>query len=184
MANKSDTSPNSLYISDISVDFSESQQDVPSVEVRIDSTFRPIDNRAGKTLSRTFSQPMKLSRQDPFSLHISYKGNWLWKNKSYDIHLDTEDIFHRHDALEGLERREYHKSHERISVVLGLSRNSSTSDLPPTSDLLPTTDLPPTTNIIFQNCPRFRILVTGKSGVGKSSLINHAFGLRDAVSYS
>ncbi|OAX40246.1 hypothetical protein K503DRAFT_768752 [Rhizopogon vinicolor AM-OR11-026] len=174
MANKSDTCPDSLYISDISVDFSQWRKNVRSAEVRIDSTFRPIDNRAGKTLSQTFSQPMKISRQDSCFLHILYKANWWrwWKNKPYDIHLDMEDIFRMHGAPGGPERKEYYKSHEEISIVLGLSRNSSTGD---TGDLLPTTD------VIFQNCPQFRILVTGKSGVGKSSLIKQAFGLQDAL---
>ncbi|KAF7333938.1 G domain-containing protein [Mycena sanguinolenta] len=35
----------------------------------------------------------------------------------------------------------------------------------------------PTTDEILAECPRFRVLVVGRSGVGKSSLINHAFGI-------
>ncbi|OAX33212.1 hypothetical protein K503DRAFT_650987, partial [Rhizopogon vinicolor AM-OR11-026] len=38
----------------------------------------------------------------------------------------------------------------------------------------------PTTDEIFRICPRFRILVIGKTGVGKSSIINHAFGVQKA----
>ncbi|KAJ7708028.1 hypothetical protein B0H16DRAFT_1823494 [Mycena metata] len=37
--------------------------------------------------------------------------------------------------------------------------------------------LPLTTEEILKHCGRFRILVVGKSGVGKSSLINYAFGV-------
>ncbi|KAF7358332.1 G domain-containing protein [Mycena venus] len=40
--------------------------------------------------------------------------------------------------------------------------------------------LPPTTVDILHECPRFRVLVVGKSGVGKSSLINYAFGVNKA----
>ncbi|KAJ7787445.1 hypothetical protein B0H14DRAFT_2953336 [Mycena olivaceomarginata] len=37
--------------------------------------------------------------------------------------------------------------------------------------------LPPVTKEILDECPQFRVLVVGKSGAGKSSLINYAFGI-------
>ncbi|KAI5990829.1 hypothetical protein F5J12DRAFT_862077, partial [Pisolithus orientalis] len=41
--------------------------------------------------------------------------------------------------------------------------------------------LQPTTQELIDICPRFRVLVVGKSGVGKSTLINRIFGLEVAV---
>ncbi|KAJ7212647.1 hypothetical protein GGX14DRAFT_446771 [Mycena pura] len=42
---------------------------------------------------------------------------------------------------------------------------------------IPSSGLPLVTDEILRQCPRFRVLVVGKSGVGKSSLISHAFGV-------
>ncbi|KAG1775709.1 hypothetical protein EV702DRAFT_1279835, partial [Suillus placidus] len=44
-----------------------------------------------------------------------------------------------------------------------------------------TLGLRPTTGEIFCKCPQFRILVIGKTGVGKSSLIKHTFGVQNAT---
>jgi len=40
-------------------------------------------------------------------------------------------------------------------------------------------DLPPTTDQLFLECPRFRILVLGRSGVGKTSLIKRTFNVEN-----
>ncbi|KAI6043173.1 hypothetical protein EDC04DRAFT_799917 [Pisolithus marmoratus] len=45
-------------------------------------------------------------------------------------------------------------------------------------------DLQPTTEGLIKQCPRFRILVIGKSGVGCSTLINRVFGVETGVECS
>ncbi|KAF7343531.1 G domain-containing protein [Mycena sanguinolenta] len=61
--------------------------------------------------------------------------------------------------------------------------SSSTTPFSTSSIAMDVTQDPrPTTEEMLRECPRFRILVVGKSGVGKSSLINHAFGIDLATS--
>lgn len=56
---------------------------------------------------------------------------------------------------------EYRTTEGKITVIITISQLQSTS-----SDIL-------------QICPRFRLLVIGKTGVGKSSLIHQAFGINE-----
>ncbi|KAI5985706.1 hypothetical protein F5J12DRAFT_266325 [Pisolithus orientalis] len=49
-----------------------------------------------------------------------------------------------------------------------------------TSGLSNSEGLQPTTKELIDICPRFRVFVVGKSGVGKSTLINRIFGLEVA----
>ncbi|KAJ8588884.1 hypothetical protein M405DRAFT_792377 [Rhizopogon salebrosus TDB-379] len=160
-----------LYITDISVDLSKSGKDVQSAEARIGTlSGTPIEHHEGKTLSQTFVPPLTLSRRDSFSLRLLCKTTQaLHRHDRHNIQFDLEDIFHRCGVLRGPERQEYFRSHGGITIVLRLL---SAHDTP---------DLPLTTDDISRICPRFRILVIGKTGVGKSSLIERAFGVKDAL---
>ncbi|KAJ6533349.1 hypothetical protein DFH09DRAFT_127228 [Mycena vulgaris] len=49
---------------------------------------------------------------------------------------------------------------------------------------IPTQNSPSAMAEILDECPRFRVLVVGKAGAGKSSLIDYAFGVdRNSVSH-
>ncbi|KAG1903029.1 uncharacterized protein F5891DRAFT_978078 [Suillus fuscotomentosus] len=156
-------------ISGITVDFSESRTDIEFAEVLIGNDFRlPIRRRAGRSWRETFSETIVLSRSDAFFLRISYKEHFKTELKHEDIHFDLDDTFRAYSAGEG---QAYIKWHGKIRIVVDLSENTSTE-----------IKLLPTTSRMFERCPRltlprFRILVIGKTGVGKSSLIEHVFGV-------
>ncbi|KAG1869883.1 hypothetical protein F4604DRAFT_1926668 [Suillus subluteus] len=165
-----------LYISGVIVNFSKSKQNVESTEIQISLKLPiPVKCGAGKALRQTFCPPIKLSLGDTFSLHVRYK---TWHGTGHeDIIFEPEDMFRKHSAREG---QEYHKVHKKITIVVELSGNPTTeTEQFVSSD--ESLELRHTTDDIFRKCPQFRILVIGKTGVGKSSLINHAFGVQNAA---
>ncbi|KAG2137847.1 uncharacterized protein EDB93DRAFT_1253505 [Suillus bovinus] len=168
-----------LYVSGVTLDFSNSNKNVKSAEVRISHrSSMPIKSGAEKVLRKAFSPPMKLSIGDTLSLRLQYK-KWLGlKTEHDDVDFELKDMFHVCGARE---RQEYKKVHENITIVIELSGNPTTEQTEQFHSSDETLELRPTTDEIFQKCPQFRILVIGKTGVGKSSLINHAFGVKNAM---
>ncbi|KAG2127680.1 hypothetical protein DEU56DRAFT_526745 [Suillus clintonianus] len=172
------TVPYPLHISGLSVDFSKSAKNVESAQVRIGKSHAPVERATGKTLQLIFYPPMKLSIEDSFSLHVRH-STWF-RMKTVGIQFDTEDIFRVFGASGELETREYTKVHKNFTVIVELSRNTATEVLAGSSSG-GSQELQPTTDEIIRICPRFRILVIGNTGVGKTSLINHAFGVENAT---
>ncbi|OJA14815.1 hypothetical protein AZE42_04191 [Rhizopogon vesiculosus] len=171
-----------LHVSGISVDFSKSGKDIKSAELQLRGVQRLLGSDVGsdKTFHETFVPPMKLSHGDTFSLRFLCKRRFPWQNQRKDIDFDTEEVFR---ACDTREKHEYHKLHKGIAIVLSLNGNTSTEQAEPSaSSSEESLELRPTTDKIFEMCPQFRILVIGKTGVGKSSLINKAFGVNTLAS--
>ncbi|KAI6113482.1 hypothetical protein EDD16DRAFT_1138069 [Pisolithus croceorrhizus] len=74
-------------------------------------------------------------------------------------------------------QHEFHIAHNRLDITLGLSSSSFPASAGTSQGA---NELRPTTEELLNKCPRFRILVIGQSGVGKSTLINRAFGIEQA----
>ncbi|KAG1810388.1 uncharacterized protein HD556DRAFT_49062 [Suillus plorans] len=162
-----------LYIHDITVDFSKSKTNIESAELRIGDSHSPIEHKVEKSLRHTFSSPMVLLHGESFSLHIRHKKHFLRiKRRHENITFDPDDMSRAYNASQ----QEYNKVHSNITIVVKLS-SSTTAE----QSVSPDQSLQPTTVEIFQHCPRFRILVIGKAGVGKSSLISQVFGVEKEI---
>ncbi|KAG1895941.1 uncharacterized protein F5891DRAFT_1193554 [Suillus fuscotomentosus] len=169
MANALDT----LHIYGITVDISKSKTNIESAEVRIGKSHSPIELKReepeGRSLRHTFSLPKVFSRDELFSLHMRHKNHFLRTKHHNDVTFDTDEIFRAY----GASQREYIKWYKKIRIVVDFSENTSTK----AASSGQSSGLSPTTSDIFERCPQFRILVIGKTGVGKSSLIDHVFGV-------
>ncbi|KAG2098458.1 uncharacterized protein F5147DRAFT_763257 [Suillus discolor] len=98
------------------------------------------------------------------------------------IPFDTDDIFSVYNASQSQTQTQnvtYTKIHRKIRIKFDLSENTSTEQAEQSVSSGKNLE-PQSTAGIFQKCPRFRILVV-MTGVGKSSLINHVFGVRRTI---
>ncbi|KAG1889800.1 uncharacterized protein F5891DRAFT_128942 [Suillus fuscotomentosus] len=78
----------------------------------------------------------------------------LWySRKTEDFPLNPDEIFHAYGTSQG---QDYTTHHHNIRIDVQFSRNTTT-------------------------IPRFRILVLGETGVGKSSLISRVFGVEEMI---
>ncbi|KAG2045693.1 hypothetical protein BDR06DRAFT_965600 [Suillus hirtellus] len=98
-----------------------------------------------------------------------------FRTKHEDIAFDPDDMFRACNPSQ----QEYSKIHNNITIVVKLSSDATTEQAEQSG--APDQSLPSTTLEMFTRCPRFRILVIGKSGVGKSSLISQAFGVEKEI---
>ncbi|CCM00986.1 uncharacterized protein FIBRA_03034 [Fibroporia radiculosa] len=147
-----------------------------SAELQI-SGHRHILHRKDKTLRAEF---IDLTLHEQCCLRISYKKQFIGLRKKRSDEYVTLNL---REILSAANEKEFVQIHNKTRIVLGITIHGQTDSR---GGVLPTGNeqLQPTTGEILERCPRFRILVIGKTGVGKSSLIQHAFGVEgDLVSH-
>ncbi|KAG2753103.1 hypothetical protein P692DRAFT_20772457, partial [Suillus brevipes Sb2] len=147
-----------LHISSISIRLDDaSDKKVDFAELEFDSQRQEIRRKSDqdKDLSEDFDPAIAVTTERfSLSVHCQSRAMGVFPKKPIvNFSLNKEDILSNavdHDDAQ----REYRTTKKNITVVIIVYD-------------------------VLQICPRFRLLVIGKTGAGKSSLIQRAFGIND-----
>ncbi|KAF9463374.1 hypothetical protein BDZ94DRAFT_1259203 [Collybia nuda] len=176
------SSPNDrggVYILDITL---TSTKPLKSVVLRIETPTNTggsvihREERTAETLRVTFVPPRDTPLAIESTVHIEYPRPYLLNRFKKNINIKAADLLRAY-RQDGDKDQAWTKSYGSAKIIVRLANHSGDA---PTFALDAGNQLRSTTDDIRRICPRFRILVLGKSGVGKSSLINKAFGVTDA----
>ncbi|KZP28065.1 hypothetical protein FIBSPDRAFT_1039762 [Athelia psychrophila] len=118
----------------------------------------------GKEMEADFSSLPELADSQFMTIRIKSRS-WLSSN-SKEISISAGDLLTRPNQT---------RNFDEITVKVETESIASSQPTEPDSSAVIDGPLQPMTTVILTECPRFRILVIGKSGAGKSSLINTAF---------
>ncbi|KIK17559.1 hypothetical protein PISMIDRAFT_222514 [Pisolithus microcarpus 441] len=127
--------------------------------------------------------------REEFLEHLTVQGEALsfsvhWKRwYSFCIPAINNVRINVRDVLSNSRSHKFQTERNKLDITIGLSSHPPSADVVPTQgkSMPPDNDsLSPTTKALLDQCPRFRILVIGQCGVGKSTLIQRAFGIEQA----
>ncbi|KAI6134282.1 hypothetical protein EV401DRAFT_1344586 [Pisolithus croceorrhizus] len=146
---------------------------IESIEIGYDDHRHSIPRRGKFLFQEDFNQPLTV-RGETISVSVVRRKWWHFgpsKQPPEEIKISVQDV------LSKLPTQKFQTVCNRLVITLGLSSSSF-----PASSVASrgANGLRPTTEELLNECPRFRILVIGQSGVGKSTLINRAFGIEQA----
>ncbi|KAI5991375.1 hypothetical protein EDC04DRAFT_1344850 [Pisolithus marmoratus] len=153
-------------------------KDVECIELIIPGCRRSIQQQSTKLFREEFPQPLTV-QGEAFSFSVHRKK---WYSSFIPAAINEIKINVR-DVLSNSREQEFQAVYRELDITIGLSPSVDTTPTPVTPTPSNINNLRPTTDELLNQCPRFRILVIGQSGVGKSTLINKAFGIEQAVEY-
>ncbi|KAI6043694.1 hypothetical protein EDC04DRAFT_636940 [Pisolithus marmoratus] len=165
----------------------QNAKDIKSIDLELNDAKYTVarSQERSDAFSKTFNTPLMLETE-PLSFIISRRKQRCPCLSPVDPEIVT---IHPNDVRSKLNGEESLHEWNKVSIKLGFlpqtqpiatSPNAGTTVLPNTSAPGNREGLRPTTEELIEQCPRFRVLVVGKSGVGKSSLINRIFGVETA----
>jgi GTPase SAR1 family protein len=102
----------------------------------------------------SFDPPVELSLDAKILVSVHYRKTF---RGVITISLDPREVLYGANEEDG--KQLYRKAERKVEVVIGIQ------------------SLPSTVSEIMASCSRFRVLIIGEAGVGKSSLINKVFGV-------
>ncbi|KAF9459645.1 hypothetical protein BDZ94DRAFT_1224347 [Collybia nuda] len=157
----------------------KSDKPLKSVKIKILAGNGSVVHQDVKTPESTqviFQLPTNIPFSTEYTLRIEHPQFIFRKT----IGIEGKELFDAYKR-DGPEKQTWKRSYGGLGVTVELVKRSKESpDVPEGASTDNDDSLSPTTDRILELCPRFRILVMGKSGAGKSSLINKAFGVTDA----
>ncbi|KAI6019523.1 hypothetical protein PISMIDRAFT_14989, partial [Pisolithus microcarpus 441] len=126
----------------------------------------------------TPSVPNSTVQGEALSFSVHRKKRYPFRIPAVDnIQIDVREV------LSDSRPHKFQTKRSKLDITIGLSSNRLSADVVPAQDnpTPPNTNsLRATTEELLDQCPRFRILVIGQSGVGKSTLLQRVFGIDQA----
>ncbi|KAG9310040.1 hypothetical protein JVU11DRAFT_10081 [Chiua virens] len=163
-----DHSADILAVSTIDISLArDSERTVESIQLGTDSegSLKDIQTtlRAGDTYQEKFDPPLVVQSDDHIFISA---GSSPRSRKRFEVVVDI-DLQDAECMREDQGIKSYRKKTRHVEVVVGCC---------PPGKLVPVTDE------LIRMCGKFRVLVIGNSGVGKSTLIRRMFGVENIVS--
>ncbi|KAI6046618.1 hypothetical protein EDC04DRAFT_1485074 [Pisolithus marmoratus] len=152
-------------------------KDVECIELIIPGCRRSIQQQSTKLFREEFPQPLTI-QGEAFSFSVHRKK---WYSSFIPAAINGIKINVR-DVLSNSREQKFRAVYRDLDITIGLSPSADAMPTPVTPTPSNINNLRPTTDELLNQCPRFRILVIGQSGVGKSTLISKAFGIAKASS--